>query len=264
MALFSLDGKRGLVVGVANEHSIGWGCAAALRAQGAEVALTYLNDRAKPWVAPLAERLEAPLLLPCDVREPGQLEAAFDAVARAWGRLDFLVHSIAYAPKEDLHGRLVDSSRDGFALAMDVSCHSFLRMAKLAEPLMTAPGPSGAPAGGTLLTVSFYGAEKVVEHYNLMGPVKAALEASVRYLAAELGPQNIRVHALSPGPLLTRAASGLDRFDELLDRARRHSPEGRLVTIEEIGALAAYLCSDAARSLTGETVHVDAGYHVVG
>lgn len=255
MALFSLEGKRGLVVGVANEQSIAWGCAEALKRQGAELALTYLNDKARPFVAPLAERLEAPLLLPCDVREPGRLEAVFEAVEQAWGGLDFLVHSVAYAPREDLHGRVVDCSREGFALAMDVSCHSFIRMARLAEPLM--------PKGGTLLTVSFYGAEKVVEHYNLMGPVKAALEASVRYLAAELGPQDIRVHALSPGPLLTRAASGLERFEALMERARERSPGRRLVTIDEIGALAAYLCSDQARSLTGETVHVDAGYHVM-
>ncbi|WP_018718714.1 enoyl-ACP reductase FabI [Arhodomonas aquaeolei] len=253
---FSLEGKRGLLVGVANESSIAYACARACHQLGARQILTYLNDRAYPHVAPCGEAVEAERLLPCDVREPNQLERVFEAVASHWGGLDFLIHSIAFAPREDLHGRVTDCSREGFMEAMDVSCHSFIRMARLAEPLMTG--------GGSLLTVSFYGAEKVVAHYNLMGPVKAALEASVRYLAAELGDGGIRVNALSPGPLRTRAASGIDRFDELLERTVSRTPEGRLADPEDVGALAAYLVGDRARTVTGEVVHVDAGYHVMG
>jgi enoyl-[acyl-carrier protein] reductase I len=255
MNVIDLTGKKGLVVGIANAQSIAYGCAKAFRAAGAELAITYLNAKAEPHVRPLAEDLASPLMLPCDVREPGQLEAVFEAVARQWGGLDFLLHSIAYAPREDLHARVVDCSRDGFLVAMDVSCHSFIRMAKLAEPLMKD--------GGCLLTVTFYGAEKVVEHYNLMGPVKAALESAVRYMAAELGRKRIRVHAISPGPLLTRAASGIDQFDELLARVASRAPTHDLVTIEDVGAVAACLVSDAARAMTGNTAYVDAGYHVV-
>lgn len=252
----TLEEKRGLVVGIANEHSIAFGCAKSFRSLGAELAITYLNAKAEPYVRPLAEELASPIIVPCDVREPGQLEAVFDRIARDWNRLDFLLHSIAYAPKADLHGRVVDCSQAGFALAMDVSCHSFIRMAKLAEPLMKE--------GGCLLTVTFYGSEKVVEHYNLMGPVKAALESAVRYMAAELGPKGIRVHAISPGPLKTRAASGIDRFDELLERAAERAPKHHLVSIEDVGALAAFLVGDWAKSLTGGTIYVDAGYHIIG
>jgi enoyl-[acyl-carrier protein] reductase I len=251
-----LQGKKGLIVGIANQESIAYGCARAFRAAGAELAVTYVNAKADPYVRPLAESLDAKLILPCDVREPGQLEAVFERVRAEWGRLDFLLHSIAFAPKEDLHGRITDCSQAGFAMAMDVSCHSFIRMAHLAEPLMTN--------GGCLLTVTFYGAEKVVEDYNLMGPVKAALEASVRYMAAELGGKRIRVHALSPGPLKTRAASGIARFDELLDRSRARTPEHRLVSIEDVGNVAAFLVSDGAAALTGNIEYVDAGYHIAG
>ena len=251
-----LQGKKGLIVGIANEHSIAHGCAKALREAGAELAITYLNAKAEPYVRPLAEALESPIIVPCDVREPGQLEAVFATIRNNWGRLDFLLHSIAFAPKEDLHSRITDCSQTGFALAMDVSCHSFIRMARLAEPLMSE--------GGCLLTVTFYGSEKVVEEYNLMGPVKAALESSVRYLAAELGPKRIRVHALSPGPLKTRAASGIERFDELLERARARTPEHRLVSIDDVGNLAAFLVSDGAAALTGNIEYIDAGYHIVG
>jgi enoyl-[acyl-carrier protein] reductase I len=250
-----LAGKRGLIVGIANEQSIAYGCARVMRASGAELAITYLNEKAQPHVRPLGEALGCAIIEPCDVRVPGQLEAVFERIATEWGRLDFVLHSIAYAPKEDLHSRVVDCSQQGFALAMDVSCHSFIRMAKLAEPLMQN--------GGCLMTVSFYGSEKVVAHYNLMGPVKAALESSVRYLAAELGGKGIRVHALSAGPLQTRAASGLDRFDELLDRARAQAPAHQLVTIDDIGHLAAFLASDVARALTGNTEYIDAGLHIV-
>lgn len=251
-----LEGKRGLVVGIANDQSIAYGCAKAFHAAGAALAITYLNEKAEPHVRPLAESLESPIITPCDVREEGQLERVFAQIASHWGQLDFVLHSIAYAPKEDLHRPLVESSREGFATAMDVSCHSFIRMAKLAEPLMKN--------GGCLLTVTFYGSEKVVKHYNLMGPVKAALESSVRYLAAELGPQGIRVHALSPGPLKTRAASGLDRFDELLERTRARTPEHMLASVEDVGNVAAFLASDQARLLTGNVEYIDGGYHIMG
>jgi enoyl-[acyl-carrier protein] reductase I len=251
-----LKGKKGLIVGIANRNSIAYGRAEVLHGAGAELAVTYLNAKAEPFVRPLAEELGSPIVVPCDVREPGQLEGVFSRIQKEWGRLDFLLHSIAYAPKEDLHSRITDCSQAGFAMAMDVSCHSFIRMARLAEPLMTN--------GGCLLTVTFYGAEKVVEEYNLMGPVKAALESCVRYMAAELGPKRIRVHALSPGPLKTRAASGIERFDELLDRARARTPEHRLVGIEDVGNVAAFLVSDGAAALTGNIEYVDAGYHIVG
>ncbi|MDR3537426.1 MAG: enoyl-ACP reductase FabI [Acetobacteraceae bacterium] len=252
----SLEGKKGLVVGIANRDSIAFGCAAAFRAAGAELAVTYLNAKADSFVRPLAEELASPIVVPCDVREPGQLEAVFARIRDTWGRLDFVLHSIAFAPKEDLHSRVVDCSQAGFALAMDVSCHSFIRMAHLAEPLMGH--------GGCLLTVTFYGSEKVVEDYNLMGPVKAALEASVRSMAAELGPRRIRVHALSPGPLKTRAASGIEGFDELMERARARTPEHRLVSVEDVGNLATFLVGDGAAALTGNIEYVDAGYHIVG
>ncbi|MBI5130822.1 MAG: enoyl-ACP reductase FabI [Rhodopseudomonas palustris] len=252
----TLQGKKGLVVGIANADSIAFGCARAFRDAGADLAVTYLNDKARPHVGPLAEQLQSPIVVPCDVREPGQLEAVFAQIGERWGRLDFLLHSIAFAPKEDLHGRVVDCSQAGFAMAMDVSCHSFIRMAKLAEPLM--------PDGGCLLTVSFYGSEKVVEDYNLMGPVKAALESSVRYMAAELAPKQIRVHALSPGPLKTRAASGIGHFDELMERTRARAPAHNLVSIEDVGNVAAFLVGDGASALTGNIEYIDAGYHVVG
>ncbi|ABD05735.1 Enoyl-[acyl-carrier-protein] reductase (NADH) [Rhodopseudomonas palustris HaA2] len=252
----TLQGKKGLVVGIANAESIAFGCARAFRDAGAELAVTYLNDKAKPHVGPLAEQLQSPIVLPCDVREPGQLEAVFAQIGETWGRLDFLLHSIAFAPKEDLHGRVVDCSQAGFAMAMDVSCHSFIRMAKLAEPLMRD--------GGCLLTVTFYGSEKVVEDYNLMGPVKAALESSVRYMAAELAVKRIRVHALSPGPLKTRAASGIARFDELMERTRARAPAHQLVGIDDVGQVATFLVGDGARALTGNIEYIDAGYHVVG
>ncbi len=250
-----LSGKKGVVIGIANEHSIAYGCASAFRAAGAELAISYLNEKAEPYVRPLAEALKAPLILPCDVRIDGQLEAFFKKVQEEWGQIDFLLHSIAFAPKEDLHARVIDCSQAGFAMAMDISCHSFIRMAKLAEPLMTN--------GGCLLTVTFYGSEKVVADYNLMGPVKAALESSVRYMAAELGDKRIRVHAISPGPLKTRAASGIDRFDELLERARQRTPEHRLVGIDDIGNLATFLVSDAAATMTGNIEFIDAGNHIL-
>lgn len=253
--VFDLSGRRGLVIGIANEQSIAYGCARALCQAGATVAVTYLNDKAEPHVRPLAESLGSPLIAACDVRIPGQLEAVFERIEQEWGSLDFVLHSIAYAPKEDLHGRVVDCSAAGFAMAMDVSCHSFIRAARLAEPLMKQ--------GGCLMTVTFYGSERVVEHYNLMGPVKAALESTCRYLAAELGPKDIRVHAISPGPVKTRAASGIDRFDALLERAAAEAPQRQLVGIDDIGALAAFLAGGGAKLITGTVIPVDGGQHVM-
>ncbi len=250
-----LKGKRGLVVGVANADSIAFGCAAKLRAFGAEVALTYLNDKAHPHVAPLAQNIGASLLLPLDVTDPAQIQALFATLDRHWGQLDFIIHSIAFAPKQDLHGRLTDSSRDGFLQAMQVSCHSFIEMARHAEPLLKP--------GGALITMSYHGADRVVDHYNLMGPVKAALESSVRYLAAELAPKHVRVLAVSPGPLQTRAASGINHFDELIDMAVRKSPEKRLVDTAEIGRTVAFLVSPAGSGMTGQVIYVDAGLHIM-
>ncbi len=251
-----LAGKKGLILGIANEHSIAFGCAQAFRALGAELAITYSNEKTKTYTEPLARDLSAPIFMPCDVRQEGQLEAVFQAVEQKWQVLDFALHAIAFAPKEDLHGRLADCSRDGFLLAMDVSCHSFIRMAHLAEPLMRN--------GGALFTMTYYGAEKVIEHYNVMGPVKAALESAVRYLASEFGPKGIRVHAISPGPIKTRAASGINHFDDLLEQAAKRAPERQLVSIEDVGAATAVLATDYAKLITGETVYVDAGYHIVG
>jgi enoyl-[acyl-carrier protein] reductase I len=251
-----LSGKKGLIVGIANEHSLAYGCARHFRAAGADLAITYLNAKTEPYVRPVAKALGSQITLPCDVSVDGQLEAVFEEVATKWKRLDFVLHSIGYARAEDLHGRIVDCSADGFSFAMQVSVHSFLRMAKLAEPLMIS--------GGCLLAMSYYGADKAVPHYSIMGPVKAALEASVRYMAVELGAQRIRVNALSPGPVATRSASGIEHFDELLERTVRLAPEHRLVTLDDVGALAVFLVSDAAKAITGNIAYVDAGYHVVG
>ena len=255
MNRFSLEGKKGLIVGVANNQSIAYGCARAVREQGGELALTYLNDKARPHVEPIARELEVPLLLPCDVTRDEQVDELFDSIRRQWGKLDFLIHSIAYAPLEDLHGRLIDSSRDGFLMAMDVSCHSLMRLCRRAEPLMVD--------GGSIIAMSYLGARRVVEDYNLMGPVKAALESSVRYLASELSQQRIRVNAISPGPIATRAASGLANFDRLLEKSAEGAPLSRKLDIHDVGSLAAFLLSDAAGVITGETLHVDAGYHVM-
>ena len=253
--MFSLQGKKGLVVGVAHEHSIAWGAARSFRAAGADLALTWFNDKARPYVEPLARSVDAQILMPLDVEVPGQLEAVFEAIMTQWGRLDFVLHSIAFAPRSDLHGRVTDASREGFARAMDISCHSFARMAHLAEPLMAH--------GGSLLTMSYVGAEEVIPGYGVMGPVKAALEASTRYMACELGPKGIRVNAVSPGPLATRAASGIPDFDALMADAIARAPLRRLVDLDDVGALCTFLVSDAAKSITGNTLFVDAGFHVL-
>jgi enoyl-[acyl-carrier protein] reductase I len=250
-----LKGEKALVVGIANEFSIAYGCASAFRELGADLAVTYLNEKAKPHVEPLATKLEASIFMPLDVSRPGELEAVFKRVEEQWGRLDILVHSIAFAPKEDLQGGLIDCSAEGFSKAMDVSCHSFIRMARLAAPLMKD--------GGTMFAMTYHGAQKVVANYNVMGPVKAALEASCRYLAYELGPRKIRVHAISPGPLKTRAASGLKDFDLLLNEAVARAPVGELVDIMDVGFACAYLATPFARRITGETMYVDGGANIM-
>ena len=250
-----LTGQKALVVGVANDLSIAYGCAKAFALVGADLAVTWLNDRARPHVEPLARELGASITAPLDVSVPGQLETVFDTIKAQWGKLDILVHSIAFAPKDDLQGGLLNCSADGFAKAMDISCHSFVRMAKLAAPLMTD--------GGAMFAMSYYGANRVVANYNVMGPVKAALEACCRYLAYELGPRQIRVHAISPGPLKTRAASGLKDFELLLNEAAAKAPIGELVDIMDVGFTCAYLATPFAHRITGGTVYVDGGANII-
>jgi enoyl-[acyl-carrier protein] reductase I len=251
----ALEGRKGLIVGIANENSIAWGCARAFRALGAELAVTYLNEKAKRFVEPLAGALEAPIFMPLDVMVPGQTEAVFEHIGKEWGQLDFLVHSIAFSPKEALHGRVIDVGRDGFLKTMDVSCWSFMHMAHLAEPLMKN--------GGTMFTMTYYGSQMVVENYNVMGVAKAALECAVRYIAAEVGPKGIRVHAISPGPLATRAASGIPEFDELLAKAQEKAPTRSLVSVDDVGKAVAFLALDGAKLLTGDTIYIDGGYHII-
>lgn len=253
--MFDLSGTKALVVGVANDQSIAYGCARSLKARGADLAITYLNDKAEKHVRPLAEELGASIVAPLDVTDPTQTEALFDQITAEWGRLDTLVHSIAFCPKDDLHGRVVDCSAEGFGLAMDISVHSYLRLIRAAEPLM--------PRGGTCMTVSFYGSEQVVEDYNIMGPVKAALESVTRYAAAELGAKGISVHALSPGPLMTRAASGIDHFDEMMAKAAAKAPTHTLATIDDVGAYAAFLASREAANVTGRVHYIDGGSSIV-
>lgn len=250
-----LEGKKGLIVGIANDKSIAWGCARAFRAFGAEIAVTYLNEKARPHVEPLARELEAPILMPLDMSVPGELEAVFARIGEEWGKLDFLVHSIAFAPRDTLAGRVTDAPLDGFLKTMEISCWSFIRMAHLAEPLMKD--------GGTLFTMTYYGSERVVENYNIMGVAKAALESAVRYMAAELGPKGIRVHAISPGPLATRAASGIPEFDALLEKAKTKAPARELVSIDDVGVATAFLAHDAARLMTGQVLYIDGGYHII-
>jgi len=251
-----LKGTKALVVGIANDRSIAYGCAKAFRELGADLAITYLNEKSKRFVEPLAQELGAQIFMPLDVTHPGELEAVVERIGAKWKRLDILVHSLAWAPKDDLQGGLLDCSAEGFAQAMDISCHSFVRMAKLTTPLMTA--------GGAMFAMSYYGANKVVANYNVMGPVKAALEASCRYLAYELGPKGIRVHAISPGPLKTRAASGIKDFELLLNAAAKRAPLGELVDIMDVGYTCAFLATPLARRLTGETLYVDGGVNIMG
>ncbi len=255
MGIIDLNGKKGLVVGIANQESIAWGCSQAFRGAGADLAVTYLNEKAEKYVRPLAEQLNAASILPLNVTDESQMDTVFADIEKRWGKLDFMLHAIAFAPKDDLQGRVVDSSCAGFLQAMDISCHSFIRMAKRAEPLMKD--------GGSLLTVTYYGSEKVVNHYNLMGPVKAALESTVRYLAAELGKNNIRVNAISPGPIHTRAASGIEKFDSLLTEFVNKSPLHKPLNLDDIGSFAAFLVSDGAKAVTGGIHYIDGGYEIV-
>ena len=251
---FDMKGKKGLILGLANESSIAWGCTKLLHNLGADLVVSCFNDKAREYVEPLT----APLgidLVNCNVNKEGQLQAAVEHAVNKFGKLDFVIHSIAWAPLEDLHGKVIDSSREGFAQAMTISCHSFAELGKLCAPHM--------PEGGSMLAMTYLGSAEAVPNYGVMGPIKAALESMVRYMSVELGPQNIRVHAVSPGPIMTRAASGIAGFDGLLESAQRKSPLGRLVTLDEISQLSAFLCSDAASGMTGQSIFVDAGVHAV-
>lgn len=251
----ALKDMKALVCGIANDNSIAYGCAKAFNELGANLAITYLNEKSRSYVEPLARDMETQIFMPLDVSQPGDVDALFDRIEKQWGKLDIFLHSLAFAPKDDLQGGLLNCSAEGFAKAMDISCHSFIRMARRAAPLMKD--------GGTMFTMSYYGANKVVNNYNVMGPVKAALEASVRYLAYELGPQRIRVHAISPGPLKTRAASGLKDFDLLLTEAAERAPLGELVDIMDVGFTCAFLAMPYARRLSGETLYVDGGVNIM-
>ena len=251
-----MAGKRGLILGVANNRSIAYGIAKALADQGAEIALTYQGEAFRKRVEPLAAELGATLVGHCDVTEVETLDAVFDNVRTMWGRLDFVVHAIAFSDKDELTGRYVETSRDNFLRTMDISAYSFTAIAKRAEPLMTD--------GGSILTLTYYGAEKVMPHYNVMGIAKAALEASVQYLAVDLGGSKIRVNAISAGPIKTLAASGIGDFRYILKWNEYNAPLKRTVTIEEVGDSALFLLSDLSRGVTGEILHVDSGYHVVG
>ncbi len=251
-----MEGKRGLIMGVANNRSIAWGIAKACADQGAELAFTYQGEALQKRVVPLAQSVGSELTLPCDVTDEASIDAVFAELERSWGRLDFLVHAIAWADKSELNGRYVDTSAANFAQSLNISCYSFTAIAQRAEKLMSE--------GGSLLTLTYYGAEKVMPHYNVMGVAKAALEASVRYMAMDLGPQKIRVNAISAGPIKTLAASGIGDFRYILKWNEYNSPMRQTVTIEQVGNAGLYLLSDLGSGVTGEIHHVDSGYHVVG
>ncbi len=249
-----LKGKKGLIVGIANDQSIAYGCAKVFQKEGAKLAITYLNEKTEAYVRPLADKCHASFIMPLDVTDEAQLQTLFAVIKEKWGTLDFVVHAAAFAPREDLKGRVVDCSREGFLIAMNISCYSFIRLAHYAEPLM--------PHGGCLLTTSYYGGEHVIKNYNLMGPVKAALESCVKYLSVELGEHRIRVNALSPGPIMTRAASGLNDFENLLLKTQAMSPSKEMPTIDDVGEMAAFLVSDKACHMTGNVTFIDCGVHV--
>jgi len=251
-----MAGKRGLIMGVANGHSLAWGIAKALNAHGAEIAFTYQGETLEKRVRPLAESLGSDLILDCDVTDDASMDAVFETLKEKWGKIDFFVHAIGYSDKTQLRGNYSDTTRDNFLMTMDISCFSFTALAKRAAPLMTD--------GGSIITLTYFGAERVIPHYNVMGVAKAALEASVKYLAMEMGPNNVRVNALSAGPIKTLAASGIGDFRYILKWNEYNSPLRRNVTIDDVGGSALYLLSDLASGVTGETHHVDAGYHVVG
>jgi enoyl-[acyl-carrier protein] reductase I len=252
--MFDLSGKKGLILGLANANSIAWGCARQAHEMGAELVTSCLNEKARSFVEPLTAPLKIDLQT-CNIEQEGELQQLVHAAVQKMGRLDFVIHSIAWAPLQDLHGRVIDSSSTGFARAMEVSCHSFATLANLCAPHMTQ--------GGSMVTMTYLGADEAVPHYGLMGPVKAALESLVRYMALELGEQNIRVHAVSPGPIMTRAASGIQAFDALMQDNMAKAPLKRLVTLNEIANLSTFLCTDAASGMTGQTIYVDAGCHAV-
>lgn len=254
MSIVNLNGRVGLITGVANDKSIAYGVAQACRIAGAEVAVTYQNEKTAKYTQPLSEMLDAKIFAHCDVSEPGSMERVFEEIEKTYGRLDFVLHSMAFAPMNDLHGSIIDCSQDGFAKSMDISVHSLIRMAKLAKPLMKE--------GGSIVTMTYLGADRVVENYGVMGLCKAALESATRYLAHEMGADGIRVNAVSPGPMMTRAASGINHFDELMEKAVSRSPLHRLATTENVGNLTAFLFSDASAAMTGSTIYVDAGYHI--
>jgi enoyl-[acyl-carrier protein] reductase I len=255
----SLAGKKGLIIGIANDSSIAYGCAQACKEQGAELAATYLNEKALKHVQPLADHLNIPsnLMMPFDIMAEGQVEAVFENLKKEWGTLDFVVHAMASATKDMVSSRLVDVKADDFNFAMRVSCHSFLQVAQLAEPLMQ-------DNGGTLVTMTYLGSHRAVENYGFMGPMKAALESCATYMASELGPQNIRVHAVSPGTMMTRAASGIQNFDKLIDINKERSPLKRLCGPSDVGAMTAFLVGPGAQNMTGGIHYVDAGYNTVG
>lgn len=252
----TLKGKKGLIVGIANSNSIAWGCAKAFSEAGADLAITYLNDKAEPYVRPLANQINASIIMPLNVENDAQLNDLFETINQKWGKIDFFLHAIAFAPKEDLQGRLIDVTRDGFLKTIEISCYSFIKLAHLAEPYMKK--------GGCMLTTTYYGGEKVIPHYGLMGPAKAALESVTKYLAFELGPQNIRVNALSPGPVPTRAASGIAHFNEFLELTQEKAPEHLPISIDAIGSYARFLVSDEAKLVTGSIVYIDAGFNIMG
>jgi enoyl-[acyl-carrier protein] reductase I len=251
-----MAGKKGLVMGVANERSIAWGIAKACHEQGAQLAFTFQGEALEKRVRPLATSIGAKIILPCDVTDPASIDATFDAIAKSWGAVDFVVHAIAFSNKDELRGRYLDTTPENFQLTMNVSCYSFTSVAQRAVPLM--------PNGGCLLTLTYYGAERVIPHYNVMGVAKAALEASVRYLAADLGEQKIRVNAISAGPIKTLAFAGINDGRYILKWNELNSPLKRNITQEEVGNAALYLLSDLGTGMTGEVMHVDGGYHVVG
>lgn len=254
-SLLPLAGKKGLITGIANDKSIAYAVAKAIVALGGEIAITYQNDKTARYTQPLAEAVGAKLFLKLDVAEPGSLEGVVAQCGETFGAIDFAVHSMAFCNAEDLHGRVIDTTEAGFDAAMNISCHSFLRLAKALEPLMSQ--------GGSLITMSYLGAERVVRNYGVMGIIKAALESAVRYMAYDLGPKGIRVFAVSPGPIMTRAASGIANFTNLLETDAQKAPLGRTVTIEEVGALTAFLCTPGSSGMTGQTIYVDAGAHIV-
>lgn len=251
-----MAGKKVLVVGIANDKSIAYGCAKQLKAHGAELAITYLNDKAERFVRPLADELEASIVMPLDVAVPGQMQAVFDAISEQWGSLDGVIHSLAFCPLEDLHAPISECSREGFAQAMDVSCYSFIEMARLAKPLMLN--------GGSMINFSYLGSALATGDYNIMGCAKAALEAATRYLARDLGPNHIRVNSISPGTIATRAAGGIKDFDAMLDYNQQKAVDHQLPTTEEVGGAALYYLSDLSRGVTGTIHYVDHGVCIVG